>query len=518
MNTWLDEHIRTLSQLSGISPQEARRLFDQPLYIALDPDLRDNPTYRLAFLYAVNLLTRLFPATQFDDLQDKSLLILPWGGTSPLSPVLPFLRRVLLFGKRAANANGAASIVTANCHNWQVSIDVPCEPDPHETWNPVLALTTACYAAARVTKLLLGDAVGGPDTWHPFSILDFREACADFDWSAPLTIDQVHLAGIGAIGSATLFAMAAHGAAEGRLVLVDHDLFEWTNLGRYTFFDAGDEGTEKALAAKTRLDRFGLRISIEQIADRFERYYDKEQARNPKFGVSRLLSAPDRRDTRRQFQSRLPREVWDASTGPDQVVLHHNSFDPNRACLSCIYPETQSEYAHWEHVAEKLDVPLQRLLSGDSIAEMDAVRIVAKYPHLSTGELQGRAFDSVFRDLCSAGTLCGSEQSVLAPFSFISGLAGVMLYFELVKSLHPEVFARFQQYNYTQLNPFFPPNPEFRELRPSKPDCSCQDALVRDVFSTIWSYQEDGREADLNESELNLAAKLDPPRSSWFKK
>jgi len=518
MNTWMEEHVRTLSQLSGISPQEAQTLFDQPLYIALDPAMRDNATYRLAFVYAVNLLTRLFPATQFDDLRDKSLLILPWGGISPLSSVVRSSKHVLLFGNGPAKANGARSIVTANCHDWQVYIDVPCEPDPREPWNPVLALTTACYAAARITKLLLGDAVDGPDTWHPFSILDFRQASVDFDWSAPFEIDQIYLAGIGAIGSATLLAMAAHGAASGKLMLVDHDLLEWKNLGRYTFFDAGDEGIEKALAAKKRLDNLGLRVSVEPISDRFEKHYDKEQSRNPRFGIPRLLSAPDRRDTRRQFQSRLPCEIWDASTGPDQVVLHHNSFNPKLACLSCIYPEIPSEYAHWEHVAEKLDVPLDRLLSGDSITERDAVRIVAKYPHLLKDDVEGRAFDSVFRDLCSAGTLRGSEKSVLAPFPFISGLAGVMLYFEFVKSMHSEVFDRYQQYNYTQLNPFFPPNPEFRELRPSKPDCFCQDTLVRNVFSKIWGNGRSGGAHKIDVSEFSLTPKLDPSRSSWFKK
>src|ERR1700693_2367705 len=85
MSDWLDEHIRKLAQLSGISPAEAKHFFYQPLTITLDPTIRHTPTYRLAFIYAVNLLTRLFPATQFDDLDDKSLLILPWGGGAPLT-------------------------------------------------------------------------------------------------------------------------------------------------------------------------------------------------------------------------------------------------------------------------------------------------------------------------------------------------------------------------------------------------------------------------------------------------
>ena len=61
-----------------------------------------------------------------------------------------------------------------------------------------------------------------------------------------------------------------------------------------------------------------------------------------------------------------------------------------------------------------------------------------------------------------------------------------MLYFEFVKSLRRDVFGKFQQDNYTQLNPFFPPNPDFRELRPSRPHCSCQNLVVREVFAQLW--------------------------------
>jgi len=486
MNDWLSEHIRTLTQMSELNADEARRLFHQNLYISIDPALRENRTYRVAFAFAVNLLCRMFPTTRFDDLKDERPFILPWAGTSPLRGNRRAEEVVLVFGKRPS-VETDAKIVSANCHDWHVYIDSPCDPDPKEAWNPVLGLLAACYAAARVSKVLLGDAVDGPFAWSPFSILDFRNGSASFDWSEPLPVGDLYLAGVGAVGSAVLYSLAAHGAADGRLFLVDHEELDNGNLGRYCFFDFHDVGINKSVAAKTRLDHFGLQLRTEAISKRFEQFYDERHAEDRQFGIPRLLSAPDRRDTRRHFQSRLPKEIWDASTGPDQVVLHHNAFDPKLACLECIYPEHPDENAHWKHVAEKLDVPLERILSGESIAERDADHIIAKYPHLSREGLIGKAFDSVFRQLCSAGTLRGSDKAVLAPFSFISGLAGVMLYFELVKSLCPNVFHDYQRYNYTQLNPFFPPNPDFREVRGSRPDCSCQNAMVRSVYSRIWA-------------------------------
>lgn len=485
-NDILAEHIRTLVQLSGMRPDQAKRLFDQPLYVALDPAVRQNRTYRLAFAYAVNLLTRLFPTTQFDQSQKGELLILPWAGTAPL-PASHRPETILVFGKSTPVATAHTRVVTANCHDWHVVIGGVHDPDPDEAWNPMLALSTACYAAARMTKVLLGDAVDGPEQWQPFSILDFRNGVVGFDWSEPLDVGDLYMAGVGAVGSATIFAISAHGTATGRLVLLDHDRLEGKNLGRYTFFDSSEVGKPKAEMAKARLDRMGLVLRVEAIPERFEKYYDTRVSQNNSFGIPRLISAPDRRDTRRQFQSRLPRELWDASTGPDQVILHHNSFRPNLACLSCIYPETPDENAHWEHVADTLNLPVERVRSGELITAEDAANITSKYPDLSESDVLGRAFDSVFRELCSAGRLRGSDAAVLAPFSFISALAGVMLYFEFIKSLRPDVFGPYQQYNYTQLNPFFPPNPDFRELRLSRPDCPCcQNPIVRRVFSQIW--------------------------------
>jgi hypothetical protein len=79
MNPWLDEHIRTLTSLCAIDPSGARTLFGKGLYVSLDPRLRGNRTYRLAFQFAVTLLSRLFPNIRFDDIGLTPYLVLPWG-------------------------------------------------------------------------------------------------------------------------------------------------------------------------------------------------------------------------------------------------------------------------------------------------------------------------------------------------------------------------------------------------------------------------------------------------------
>jgi hypothetical protein len=108
------------------------------------------------------------------------------------------------------------------------------------------------------------------------------------------------------------------------------------------------------------IERSSGRTSIESIL------------KAPDFRVAKLISAPDRRSIRRQFQSKLPRRLWDASTGPDRIVLHHNSFERDKACLECIYPDIPEENAHFKHVAEVLNVSLERVLAGEPITADDA--------------------------------------------------------------------------------------------------------------------------------------------------
>jgi molybdopterin/thiamine biosynthesis adenylyltransferase len=487
MNRWLDEHIRTLTSLCAIDPSQARALFGKSLHVSLDPQLRGNRTYRLAFQFAVTLLARLFPNISFDDIGPMPYLILPWGDEQPESHHAENPGLILLFGK--ASRVCPSPQVTANCQDWLVYIDLPIEPNPDEPWNPVLALVTACYAAARATKVLLGGAVRGADRWKPFSIIDFREGRAEFDWDEAIDSGPLHFAAIGAVTNAALYALGAHKGVTGDLTLVDHDTVEDGNLGRYALFDNGDVGALKVEAAERRLRELGLMNVLDTVPSRFEEFFDRTYAEDPTFRVHRLVSAPDRRSTRRHFQSKLPRQLYDASTGPDQVILHNNSFERERACLACIYPDTPEEDAHLHHVADALNLPFDRVASGEAISPQDAQRISERYPEIRAGEIVGKAFDSVFKQLCSAGQLRAGSQVVLAPFPFISGLAGVLLYFELVKSLRPQVFPDFRDHNYAQLNPFFPPNPDFREQRPSRPDCFCQREATRRLFCKIWGSE-----------------------------
>lgn len=475
---WYDQHLRTLAALSGLSIESAAALFDRRIHVAIDAELRANRTFLLAFTTAVSLVARLFPGVSYDPLPEGSFAILPWGAAAPgaIAGAPEFTLRV---------GNGNAD-VHVSCGDWRVFIGTPQKCDPAEPFNPVLAIVAACYGVAALTSLVLGDAVEGKSSFRPFSILDFGSGVATFDWDAPLPLPKLHQGGVGAIGSAFLYTLAAHGRANGELILVDHDLVDLLNIGRYIYFDVDDLDISKVEAARRKLLFHAPGIRPVAMPHEFEKYFDNALAADKTFGVEHLVSCPDRRSTRRSWQSRFPRRVYDASTGPDEVVLHANSYDRERACMECIYPEVIQEQAHARHVAAKLGVDVNRILSGEAITAADAAHIVAVYPHLSQENLLGLAFDSVFRDLCGAGQLTVDDHVVLAPFPFTSVLAGALLYLEVVKRSVPEAFAAFLDVNYTRLNPLQQPNPALRLVRPARPECRCQSALFRSAFGAIW--------------------------------
>jgi molybdopterin/thiamine biosynthesis adenylyltransferase len=480
---WIESHIETLVALTGVPENIARRLFLRPVRVEINPRIKANRTYQLAYTTAINLLSRIFPAVNFHALPGGVPAITPWGKFEATQH--EFQQDLIIAIGGAAESDKLPLIL----ENWKVMVGSNKPARVSEPWNPILAIIGAAYIVSAATNLLLDGAILGAKNWPEFSILDFQHGSAAYDFDKPISIGDLHVAGVGAVGTAFLYCLLAHGRCQGKLQLIDNDKVDYKNLGRYPLFDRYDTDTHKALAAQKRLNgQKGLQVIYN--VEIFQEYLKKHRRANPKFKIENLISAPDKRVTRRIFQHELPRRVWDASTGPDQVVIHTNDYNPNFACLECIYPEHPSESAHLEHVAETLGLDIEILKKAEPIKLPEARLIIARYPHLRLPDLMGRDYDSVFRELCGASQLRAGDEVVQAPMSFVSMLAGAFLYLEFLKSMTPENFREIPQVNYYQLNPLFPPNPYMRELRKARAACTCQRPLFRNAYNAIWGLSE----------------------------
>lgn len=76
-------------------------------------------------------------------------------------------------------------------------------------------------------------------------------------------------------------------------------------------------------------------------------------------------------------------------------------------------------------------------------------------------------------------------EQVLAPFAFVSNLAGALLVLELARF---ESGRRFQDgRNYLFISPWAPPYPYMRRTRPRIPTCDfCGRTTTREVLAEVW--------------------------------
>ena len=86
------------------------------------------------------------------------------------------------------------------------------------------------------------------------------------DGQARLAKASVLVVGAGGLGCPVLQYLA--GAGVGRLIVVDHDRVEETNLHRQPLYTMADIGQLKAAVAGTALQRFNPEISVEDVAER----------------------------------------------------------------------------------------------------------------------------------------------------------------------------------------------------------------------------------------------------------
>lgn len=361
-----------------------------------------------------------------------------------------------------------------------ISVGPGAPSSPFEQGVHRLALMlAACYASGSALRHLLGGAYELPGLATFYVPLDVVFG-TDRSWTTrPVVLDNAHLAGAGAVGNAFLYA-AATLDVEGRLEVVDHDIVSGGNLNRCMWFDASDVGLLKAQRLVMRSQRHFRNLELVPQPVMLQRL----KTDDPRW-LRRLIVAVDSRRVRRQLQSELPREVFDASTtGVKEIVLHYNRQPSALACMGCIYAETPDELSRERHVADLLGVTPEEVRE-QIISAAAAHKIHQRHPHVPQSQVEGNAYDSLFKALCATAALGRPEQhQVFAPFAFVSMLAGVYLAVDVARrlaGLHPG-------FNYWRVSPWSPPVEELRTLRPPDSGCHlCSQETVRRVAASLWT-------------------------------
>jgi hypothetical protein len=379
-----------------------------------------------------------------------------------------------------------SSKIHLNITSTEIQIGGDFTPTPiwHEVPDIILLLAAA-YAAGMALKTALGNRlpVGGPSADEGLRISLNSVLGSNRAWMhTQIELSNTYLAGAGAIGNGFLFALQ-HFPVSGSVVIVDPDDVSDGNLNRCVFFTKKDIDKSKAIRlAEIAAPNFPKLKLVPEITTLQALGKQKDDAT----WLKRLIVGVDSRRTRRKLQGEIPREVFDASTtGVIEGVLHHHVQPTETACLACIYHESVDELARERHIAEALGVDLEDVKQHHVSAEA-ARRIHARYSHIPVERIQGQAYDSLFKALCSEQKLLGPDnRQVLAPFAFVSVLAGAYLAIEFVRRL--ALGPKAHTFNYWRFSPWAPPVPELKQLRSRNSKCEfCREKVLLKTARDLW--------------------------------
>ncbi len=339
-------------------------------------------------------------------------------------------------------------------------------------------MIVACYAAGTVLRQVI-QGLPGTDS-DPFVVrfdaLDANRSILE----RPIILDDAVLIGAGAVGNGFLRAVR-HLDIRGVLTIADPKKVGAGNPNRCLYFDTTDVEQPKAfcLAEKAQSDFEHLKLAPEEMTFR-----DLVKRRSR---IRRAIVATDSRRVRRSIQKDLPVEVLDASTTDASAVVVHSHRQPtDRACLACIYRHVPDELARARDIASGLGLAVNDVTDNDLIDEAIAEKIVKAHPGLDANALVGKAFDSLFKQLCGAQVLVSpTGAQVLAPFAFVSNLAGALLALELARF---ESGAETSSHNnYLNLSPWHSPHSKIRSRRERIPECEfCGNPRAMSAMKQVW--------------------------------
>lgn len=349
--------------------------------------------------------------------------------------------------------------------------------------HPVLLLIGACYAAAKTLACYLGERF--PYRVDEPLVLDYRAMFSEEMDMLHNSVDigTVYLAGAGAVGNGFIYGLRYFDIL-GVIHVTDPKTVKDGNLNRCMHFDHKDLGLPKAEQLCKNAQPF---FKNARLVPRNSDLRDLEEKCSGPW-LPRLVVTVDSRMARRSLQTEIPGEVYDASTtGIQEVVLHFNEQPTDgKACLSCIYVQEEGELAHGHHVAEVLGVAIEKVL--ENIVDQDAANAIStKYPEIGPETIIGMAYDSLFKQMCGQGKLqSAADKQVLAPFAFVSVLAGTMLAIEMVRRIRKGNIS--EPFNYWRLSPYSAPVIRGRRIRGMRVGCEfCSDSNLQRVANKIWS-------------------------------
>lgn len=474
---------------------------DSVITVELSSAAARRPGHVRTFLLAINLLSRTF---------DKVYAVFPAGteaadhpwhlGTvdavvdelrdttdGALTVGRPALSDVALSIGEDASTRAHRSVMACGSH-WGAALDCDLPGSGEGVFGTLYAATLGC-AQVLLHALELTGAAYRPMAPFRFSLLDLLPRGVSGQSVPPISLPEAHLVGVGAVGSAAVYTLAHLDEVRGTLHLIDNETVDKSNRERYALMRRRNTGEPKVEVAGRALR--GSAIAVNPYQGAFEDYMTD----HPAMPIDLLLTPIDSEEGRRAFARMLPRRVINAATGGTTVTLSTHGFADGKACLHCLYLVEPNEASSEEIIAADTGLSpdtVRRLVetnepvSGEIVAKIEQHR--GEAPETWAGHVGSSIHSFYAKAVCGDAPVKLPTGNVIAPLSFISAAAGILLAAELVKMGHADL-STYSLDNYFRIDTLHVPQPEFRWTRPQDTSrrCICWDEVFVDVYSERYT-------------------------------
>ena len=355
-----------------------------------------------------------------------------------------------------------------------------------DNYNPIAACAASCMGVAELFKYVAKPKGCKICSELSFSLLNYSTEIPQENppLHSQIDIGMVTLVGVGAIGSAVIYTLKCLNNVSGTLEIVDADKYSDTNLNRYIIASESTTGKYKVDIAEDLLRKHPyLKVmKHQQIYDIFKETHHH---------IDTLITAVDKRITRFNMQSDLPRLVIDAATTDSCVDLARMEFGSKGACLGCLYlPEPRDDQLlHYISLNTGLSFERVKYLYDRSEGvNAEDIEIISKHMGKNLRHCIGEPIESLYEhEYCGSSKISSNkdtEEAILAPVSFISAFAGVLITCELIKDRY---YPEFKVNNHFFIDTLKLPNPKLHSYIFKSPNCPyCNDPVYLDVYKEKW--------------------------------
>lgn len=371
-------------------------------------------------------------------------------------------------------------------HGWSAWFG-PSPVPPEQPAHPLAAAAAAALVAGLVFRRLVLKE-GGPFHAGHLDLLRFgAEPATAVPTTASVDLGRFTIVGVGAVGSAAVWALSRVPGLHGRALVVEPETIELSNLQRYVLALDADVGAEKTTLATRAFSSTG--IETESARSRIEDVPPSE-------AMERMLVSVDNVAGRRVVQALLPRLVVNGWTSASGLGASWHDFGEHQGCLACLYRRSGPAPSQTDLIATALGLPPQRtvvLWLGTERLNMADLDIIARHLRVERAELKpwlNKPLRDVYTQLiCGAAPvpIGHNERRETVPLCHQSVLAGVLAAAELVKRSDPSLASHLPTENHAAWHDLSRGLPRTWLIRTARADgCICTDDDYRAVFQDKW--------------------------------